>query len=152
MPYPYASHLIPEIVRAPKCLREGETLEPKAKGPRGSSFGVNLDLIDGRYTDLRYLGNTHDVADPSGYSASLLLGGERVRGVDYHAVGQRLRYRERIPAGWHQDIRDPNLATTDANQHRREALPDFAPSDFKDFIGKTAQMWNIDLGWEASML
>lgn len=151
MRYPYPSQRIHEIVRAPKCVREGEKFEVKSKGERGKGFDVNLDLMDdGPFSDPRYLGNTHDVAWPEGYKASLLLGGQKVRGVDFHAVGQRRWFKQRIPAGWHQDFRDPNLPTTD--DQRWEGLPDFAPTDFKDFIGKTAELWNIDLGWEESML
>lgn len=59
MRYPYPSHRIHEIVRAPKCVREGETFELKSKGERGTGFDVNLDLVDdGPFSDPRYLGNT----------------------------------------------------------------------------------------------
>jgi len=153
MRYPFPSHRIHDIVSAPKCVREGEKFEVKSRGERGKGFDVNLDLVDdGPFSDPRYLGNTHDVAQPEGYAASLLLGGQKVRGVDHHAVGQRRWFKQRIPAGWHQDIRDPNMPTTHDDHHRRQALPDFTPTDFKDFIGKTAALWNIDLGWEESML
>lgn len=153
MRYPYPSHRIQEIVRAPKCVREGETFEVKSKGGHGAAFDVNLDLVDDApFSDPRYLGNTHDQTCPEAYKANLLLGSQKVRGVDFHAVGQQRWFKQRIPAGWHQDLRDPNLPTTLDDHHRREALPDFAPTDFKDFIGKTAALWNIDLAWEESML
>lgn len=89
---------------------------------------------------------------PESYRATFLLGSQKVRGVDFHPVGQRRWYKERIPPGWHQDMRDPNLPTTDANHHRRVPLPDFAPLDFRDFIGRTAALWSIDLAWEESMV
>jgi hypothetical protein len=153
MRYPFPSHRIHDIVNAPKCVREGETFEVKSKGEHGAMFDVNLDLVDaGPFSDPRYLGNTHDQTNPEGYKANLLLAAEKVRGVDFHAVGQRRFYKQRIPAGWHQDLRDPNLPTTHDDHHRREALPDFAPTDFKNFIGLTAALWNIDLAWEESML
>jgi len=153
MRYPYPSHRIHEIVRARKCVCEGETFEVKPKGERGAAFDVNLALMDdGPFSDPRYLGNTHDKARPEGYAASLLLGGQKVRGVDHHAVGQRWWFKQRIPAGWHQDLRDPNLPTTDDDFHRREPLAHFAPTDFKDFIAKSAELWNIDLGLEETML
>jgi len=153
MHYPYPSQRINEIVKAQKCVREGETFEVTTKGEHGAKFDVNLDLVDdGPFSDPRYLGGTHDVASPETYKANLLLGSQKVRGVDYHATGQRRWFNQRIPAGWHQDIRDPNLPTTDDNHHRRVPLNNFTPTDFKDFVGKTAALWNIDLAWEESML
>jgi len=151
MRYPYPSHRIQEIVRAPKCLREGEVFTIKAKGEKGCKFDAELALLDeGPYSDPRYLGDTHDTASPEDYKANLLLGGEKIRGVDYHPVGRRYYYRQRIPAGWHQDIWDPNLPTAD--NHRREPLPDFSPAHFRDFIRQTSGLWNIDTGEEATML
>ncbi len=153
MRYPYPSHRIHEIVRGRKCVREGENFEVRSKGERGAAFDVNLALMDdGPFSDPRYLGNTHDKAKPEGYASSLLLGGQKVRGVDYHAVGQRRWYKQRIPPGWHQDLLDPNLPTRHEDYHRGEALPQFAPTDFRDFIAKTAELWNIDLDLEESML
>jgi len=152
MPYPIPSHRIHEIVRAPKCLQDGETLELTSKGPAGSGFDVMLDLIDGPYTDLRYLGKAHDLGKVDGYDASLLLAAHRVRGVGFNAVGRQRFYRQRISAGWHQNILDPNLPTGHDDYNRHDPLPDFAPTDFKDFITKTARIWNIDLAWEETML
>ena len=31
-------------------------------------------------------------------------------------------------------------------------MPGFLPSDFRDFISKTLEIWNIDLAWEETML
>ena len=73
MAYPIPTHRIHEIVAAPKCLRDGEILEVTAKGPFGAGFDVTLDLIDGPYVDLRYLGKAHDAARVEGYEANLIL-------------------------------------------------------------------------------
>ena len=152
MPFPYPSHRIHEFVKAPKIVRDGETFTVSSKGQRGAGFDVNLDLLDGAFVDLRYLGGTHDVALPEGYKSVLLLNGQKVRGVDYHPVGQRHFYKERIPPGWHQDKRDPNLPTDHFDSNRREPLPGFSPTDFKDFVKLTAELWAIELAWEESML
>ena len=86
------------------------------------------------------------------YKASLLLAAQRVRGVDYVPLGQRRFYKERIPPGWHQNVIDPNLPTNHDDYNRHLPLPGFAPTDFKDFIGLSAQLWNIELAWEETML
>ena len=64
---------------------------------------------------------------PESYRAALLLDDSRIRGVDYHAIGRKRFYRLVVPAGWHQNVLDPNLSGDDANRH--EALPDFNPGD-----------------------
>lgn len=152
MPFPYPSHRIHEFVRAPKIVRDGEPFTVSSKGQRGAGFAVNLDLLDGAFVDLRYLGSTHDVAMLEGYKAALLLYAQRVRGVDYVPVGQRRFYKERIPAGWHQNVIDPNLPTDHDDANRHVPLPVFSPTDFKDFIKLTADLWSIELAAEETML
>ena len=152
MAYPIPTHRIHEIVAAPKCLRDGEILEVTAKGPFGAGFDVTLDLIDGPYVDLRYLGKAHDAARVEGYEANLILAAHRVRGVGFNAVGRQRFYKQRVPAGWHQNVPDPNLPTGHPDYNKHEALPDFAPTDFKDFIRGTARIWSIDPAWEETML
>jgi hypothetical protein len=75
-----------------------------------------------------------------------------VRGIDYVPVGQRRFYKERIPPGWHQNVIDPNLPTDHDNYNRHLLLADFTPTDFKDFICLTAELWNIELALEGTML
>ena len=152
MPFPYPSHRIHEFVKAPKVVREGDTLAVSRKGQRGAGFDVNLDLPDGAFVDLRYLGGSHDVALPEAYKSSLLLTGQRVRGVDYVPVGQRRFYKERIPAGWHQNVIDPNLPTDHDDANRHVPLPDFSPTDFIDFIKLTSALWSIEIALEETML
>ncbi|WPJ95233.1 hypothetical protein SH580_17565 [Coraliomargarita algicola] len=39
--------------------------------------------------------------------------------------------------------------TTNAKKYRaHQPLPEFSPTDFRDFINQTAEMWKIDLGWK----
>jgi hypothetical protein len=84
------------------------------------------------------------------YRAALLLDNARIRGVDYRDLDQRKYYKVIIPAGWHQNIIDPNLSGDDANRH--EALPDFEPTDLSDFLHKVAGLWHIELEQEARLL
>ena len=86
MPFLYPSHRIHEFIKAPKVVRDGENFTVSSKGQQGAGFDVNLDLLDGAFVDLRYLGGTHDVAVPESYKSALLLAGQRVRGVDYVPV------------------------------------------------------------------
>lgn len=152
MPFPYPSHRIHELVNAPKVLRNGEAFTVSSKGLRGAGFDVNLDLLDGAFTDLRYLGGAQDVAAPESYKSALLLAGQRIRGIDYVPVGQRRFYKERIPAGWHQNVIDPNLPTDHDDANRHLPLTNFGPTDFKHFIKLTAELWSIELAWEETML
>ena len=152
MPFPYPSRRIYEFVKAAKVVRYGETFTVSSKGHRGAGFDVNLDLLDGAFADLRYLGGAHDVAVPESYKSSLLLHGQRIRGVDYVPVGQRRFYKKRIPAGWHQNVIDPNLPTDHDDANRHVPMPGFSPTDFKDFIKLTANLWSIELVWEETML
>ena len=152
MPFLYPSHRIHEFIKAPKVVRDGENFTVSSKGQQGAGFDVNLDLLDGAFVDLRYLGGTHDVAVPESYKSALLLAGQRVRGVDYVPVGQRRFYKDRIPAGWHQNVIDPNLPTDHDDANRHVPVPGFSPTDFKDFIKLTADLWSIELAWEETML
>ncbi len=127
-------------------MRENTRLEVSKRGEHGAGFDVNLDLVGGTFVDLRYLGKTADVSQPPTYESALILGGHRVRGIGHNYVGRnKLRSRQRIPAGWHQNRVDPNLPTVHDDYNRHEPMPGFAPSDFGDFIGKCADLWAIDL-------
>ncbi|TAN37416.1 MAG: hypothetical protein EPN23_05335 [Verrucomicrobia bacterium] len=151
MKYQYAKHQIREIINAAKCLRDGETAEIKSNG-RGGKLDTDLELMDGPFVDLRYIVKTHDYSLVEGSESNLLLAAQRVRGVGYCAVGRRHFYTHRIPPGWHQNILDPNLPTTDFDYNKHEPLLNFSPVDFDDFIRKTAKLWNIDLAFGDRLL
>ena len=57
-----------------------------------------------------------------------------------------------MPPGWHEDVHDPNLPTGHEDSQRRVPLPGFDPTEFRDFIDKAAERWNIDLELEAVLL
>lgn len=153
MNYPYPRHRIHELVCAPKVVRENERLVVERRGEHGAVFGVNLDLVDGPFVDLRYLGKAADQTEPTSFDASLILGAHRVRGVGFNHVGRNnLRAKLRIPAGWHQNFCDPNVPTVHPEANRHEALTAFAPTDFVDFIGQCARLWAIDLRREEVLL
>ena len=113
MSYPHSRHQIHELVQASKVVRENSRLEVESFGEHGGRFDVNLDLTEGPFVDLRYLGKATDQREPAGYEANLILAGHRVRGVGHNFVGRNnFRAKQRIPAGWHQNKVDPNLPTT----------------------------------------
>ncbi len=152
MKYRYPRHRIEEIVRAPKCPSQGHSLQPR-QNKGGSAFDVQLDLLDGPFSDLRFLGRAGRTQQPETYETSFLLDQQRVRGIGYNTVGrQNFRAKLRIPAGWHQNICDPNVPTDHPEWNRHEPLPDFAPADFAGFIRSAAKLWNIDPGWETELL
>lgn len=151
MKYPYPPHQIVEILGKEKCLPEGETVEiESSKGSaKGRQFDTKPELIDGPFVDMRYLGKAPVVDDTKTYDASFLIAGHRVRGVGFAEIARNnLRFKKRIPKGWHLNICDPNLPTNDPKQNIHEPLPNFSVSEFKDFIQKTAKLWKIDLGWQ----
>lgn len=153
MSYRFPRHRIHEIVNASKCVSEGQPLEVKSRGEQGVQFDANVDLLDGPYCDMRFLGRAGRKEWPSCYEAQFLLDQQRVRGVGFCAVGrQSFRAKLRIPAGWHQNICDPNMPTDHPEWNRHEPLLNFAPTDFSDFTKKTAALWNIDIGWEKELL
>lgn len=147
MSFRYPRHRIHELVAARKAIFEGHQFEISVRGENAASFDTSLDLVDGPYVDLRFLGRAARRDDPSSYDTSLLIDQQRVRGIGYCAVGRNnFRAKRRVPAGWHQNICDPNMPTDDAEWNRHEALPSFSPSDFRDFVRQAADLWNIDLG------
>ena len=152
MSYHYSAARIAEIVNAPKCVRDAQELKIASTAPNGAKFDADLDLLDGPYTDLRFLGRAARIDAPPTYDASLLLDQQRIRGIGFAAVPRNnFRAKLRIPAGWHQNICNPNVATNDPNWNRHESLPNFCPTDFKDFVQKAADLWKVDLGWEKGL-
>ena len=146
MSYPYRTHQIQEILKAEKCLPEGDSGELKKAGKK-SLYETRPELIDGPFVDMRYIAKAPLLTDVTSYDASFLLANQRVRGVGYHPVGRRnFRFKERIPKGWHQNVCDPNLPTNDPGQNIHHPLTEFTTTDFKDFISQTAALWKIDLG------
>jgi hypothetical protein len=153
MSYPIPKHRIDEIVAAPKVRPDTQPLRVERHGERGGRFQIGVDLLDGPFVDLRYLGKATVLAQPTSYDASLILAGHRVRGIGFQAVGRNnLRAKQRIPAGWHQNFCNPHVPTFDAEYNRHEALPGFAPTDFGDFIHRCARLWVIDLAAEEPLL
>lgn len=153
MTYQFPVHRIREIVNAPKCVTEGHAIAPEQKGSHGAAFGAPVELTDGPFCDLKFLGKAGVLNDPTTYDATLLLAAHRVRGVGHCAVARNnFRRKERIPSGWHQNVCNPNAPTDSDDWNRHETLPDFAPTDFSDFIRKSSGLWAIDLGWQDELL
>ncbi len=153
MSYRFSSIRIQEIVQAGKRLSDGQSIEPEKKGREGLSFQAFVELREGSYLDLRFLGRAGVSKNPKTYDASLLIEQERVRGIGYAEVArQNFRAKKRIPAGWHENICDPSKPTNSAERNQHRSLIDFTPSDFGDFTRRAADQWKIDLGWEGGLL
>jgi hypothetical protein len=151
MNYPYKLHQIEEILRMEKCLPPGDTLELEKmrNDGMGRHFESRPQLVDGPFVDMRYVGKAPELDNPETYDANFLLANQRVRGVGYDPIGrQNFRFKRRITKGWHLNVCDPNLPTTDLKQNIHHPLADFSTTDFRDFINQTAKMWKIDLGWK----
>jgi hypothetical protein len=87
------------------------------------------------------LGKTPELENPETYDASLLLANQRVRGVGYEPIGRdRIRFKERIPKGWHLNVCDPNLRTNDPKQNTHAPLCRTSRRrDFRDFINQAGE-------------
>jgi ABC-type branched-subunit amino acid transport system permease subunit len=78
-----------------------------------------------------------------GYTAALVLEGQRIRGIDYSHIERKRFYKKYIQKGWHENIIDPNLRPPDDNRH--PPLDNFQPTDLTHFRQLVAQKWNIVL-------
>ncbi len=139
MLFRYSSPIIYEIVRAPKkCNPE---IPPFYNyGNNGKGLECSLELVEGGLYPLKLViyGCIYD--EPKTYKASLILESRRIRGIDFEAASRSYIYKIHIPAGWHENIIDPNLPDRDGNRH--EPL-DIDPQDLMDFQKIIARRWNI---------
>ena len=150
--YPVPSHRLHEIVRAPKCVQDGQATAFRHYGSKGRKFDSRLDLTNGSFMDLRFFVHSPAPEVVTTFESGLCIAGPRVRGIGYSAVRRLRKYKERIPQGWHENIIDPNLSPGDDNHNRHEALPDFSPTDLQDFTQKSATRWNIRLDFGEGLL
>ena len=159
MSFPYTPHQIHEIVKAAKVLRRPEVLTPgepipfEKYGDQGKRIDLPLDLVDGpALVDLRFHVRAPVFDNPETFEAALILAGERVRGIGWHATGLKRFYKQAIPKGWHQNVIDPNLPPGHPDQNRHLALDAFNPTDLADIFTKAATLWHIDLQFEKGLL
>ncbi len=148
MKYPYSAAQIKPILNAPKQLPEGAVLEidKTDKGGLGRRFETRPQLCEGGFLDMRFLGKAPILNDPSTYDATFLLANQRVRGIGFTPVARHnLRFKKRIEQGWHLNVCDPTVSTTDPRSNIHQPLSNFEVTDFLDLIQKAAQMWHISL-------
>ncbi len=148
--YPFSPVRIEEIIKAGKCLDEGEDLEFSKHGGSGLGLDLRPALKDGQYLDMRFVVNCSDPARTDTYESAFLLAGPRVRGIGYSPIERKKKYKVHIPKGWHENVIDPNISGDDGNRH--VALPDFFPSDLRGFTRKSAERWRIDLEFHGDLL
>ena len=127
MSFRYKSFQIAEIVKTPKTVREGQSLNFRSYGERGKVLDVDLDLQGGALVDLRLRVYAGRFDDPTTYEAALILTDQRVRGIGYSATRLTRFYKQRISKGWHENLIDPNLPTRDDDRNRHEPLAAFEP-------------------------
>ena len=160
MSFPYTTLQIREIVQSPKVLRHPELLEAgepipfENYGERGKRIDLHLDLVDGpALVDLRFHIRGPVFDNPETYEAALILYGERVRGIGWHATGKKRYYgKEVIPKGWHQNAIDPTLPPGHPDRDPHPPLDAFAPTDLTDFFTKAAKVWHINLQFNEGLL
>jgi len=150
-PFPFPSHRLRELIDAKKCLRE-TNINWKNEGKTGRSLRLPLDLVDGPFVDFVLHIGAGNLKEPATYRGALVLAGERVRGVDFNEIERSRFYKPYLFRGWHQNVIDPNLPSTDLNRNRHLPLESFDPIDLEDFLRKLCQFWHIDLAFEQKLL
>ena len=147
MSFPYSTRQVREIAEAAKVLRQPDVLNPgepipfRKYGDHGKRLNLLLDLVDGPpLLDLKFHVRAPVFDNPETYEAALILAGERVRGIGWHATGKRRFYKQAIPKGWHQNVIDPNLPSGHPDRDPHPPLDDFHPTDLADFFTKAAAM------------
>lgn len=144
MAFDFREFQIREIVKAQKCLREGSDAEVENDGS-AILLDTRVADMDNPHFDLRFKASASDPQDPETYHAILILDDERIRGVDFQKLGKKRWYKTQIPDGWHQNILNPNLPKSHPDYNRHDAIPDFDPKDFDDFVRNVTALWNIVL-------
>ena len=91
--------------------------------------------------------NAGRLNDPTTFRSSLLINNVRVRGIDFHEFAQRRHYKEVSPAGWHQDIIDPNQG-----HRRKDPIVIGTVTGVRDFVLRAAREWNIEVESEEGLL
>ena len=131
MAFAYRAQQIIEIVRWRKVprlsdfLKPGEPIPFQELGEKGRKIDVLLDLIDGPLVDLRFHVRGPILDNPETYEASLVLSGRRIRGIGWNPMARRRFYKEKIPAGWHENLLDPNRDFNDRDYNRHVQMPEF---------------------------
>lgn len=147
MAYPYTSSQILDVVAAKKLLRRPEVFLPGKPIPF-VSYGAR-----GKKIDLRLHVHAAVFDAPEMFEASLILAGQRVRGIGWHSTGKKRFYgKQIIPKGWHQNVVDPNLPPNDRDRNRHLPVKGFEPTDLAAFLTAAARLWHINLPVEESLL
>jgi hypothetical protein len=151
MPFRFPSHRINEIAGAPK---KALTAKPgfEKYGESGRRLEIPLELVGGTLVNLKVKVTAGVLNDPTTFGAALILDNTRIRGVDYCAVERRRYFKVAIPKGWHHNLIDPNLPSSDPDSNRHEGLSDFQVDDLHGFVRSISKLWNIDFGYEETLL
>src|SRR5258708_1879186 len=102
MAFAYRAEQIIEIAKWRKVprladfLKSGEPIPFQELGEKGRRIDVLLDLVEGPLVDLRFHVRGPIFDNPETYEASLVLSGQRIRGIGWNATPRRRFYRERI--------------------------------------------------------
>ncbi len=146
MSWSFSSAKVHELVKAPKCLAPGQSLAFSAQGQHGKELSVALELIDGGLYNVRFIASAARAGVPDTYEAALLLNNRRVRGIGFSKIERKKRFgKVHIPKGWHENIIDYLLPTTDDGHNRHELLPDFRVTDLQHFLRQACARWNIQV-------
>lgn len=151
MSWPYSAAVVHELVKAAKCFAPGRPPVFAMQGQHGKELNVMLELVDGGLYHLRLIVSAARADAPESYEAALLLNNRRVRGIGFSKIARKKRFKTYIPKGWHENVIDYLLPTTDDDQNRHDPLPEFTASDLQDFLRKICLRWNIQIDFDKDL-
>ncbi len=151
MNWPYSAAKVHELVQAAKCPAPDQPITFAAQGEHGRELSLMLDLVDGGLYHLRLIVAAGRSDSTETYEAALLLNNRRIRGVGFSKVARKKYFKTHIAKGWHENVLDYLLPTTDDGHNRHDPLPDFTATDLQDFLRKVCARWNIQVDFDQDL-
>ena len=137
--------MVQELSRCRKhCVNP---IDSVLKSIKGGGFRDVLECDTHIPIVIEWVLNAGRLNDPTTFRSSLLINSVRVRGIDFHEFAQRRYYKQISPAGWHQDIIDPNQGL-----RRKDPIDIGTLTGIRDFVLRAAREWNIEIESEEGLL
>lgn len=149
----YTPQEIADFVVEHKRSREGERAVFRDRRETTKEIRMSLSGVRVTLPPIEYCAGGNPQERESFHSA-LLLEKKRVRGIDYSPIEKKRMYKTLIPKGWHENVIDWRIPTSDENHNRHVGLPNFEDkfTDLYGFHRACCQRWNIELEQDDTLL
>ena len=142
--FPYSAHQIRQIVEMKKTIVGSRLNYVKYHEGEDSRHAKTELYADEVIANLTFIVWATDFQNTETYHAVFMIDNERIRGIDFEPAAIKRGYKKVVPAGWHQNIIDPNIGTWDGNRH--EPIDLGVISGLDNFARKVCKEWNIEYG------